>query len=196
YAHPRAGDADRLAGSRSSDTPDAWLLQTLASIQPTEFEALGLEPWEMGLGIDLFSGGVAPTKGSLASTAALAAAASTSGGAPPHADGEEQKRHLERLSDALSQGVWPTYARLACVLDFLTLRAIHAQLCQALDALLGRSWLGARAPLPARACGAVPFHPCRPGGEALGVRGGPQGDGSPAPSDLGKGLGSRKEDVV
>ncbi|CAM9750174.1 unnamed protein product, partial [Laminaria digitata] len=80
----------------------------------------------------------------------------------------EERDHLVRLTDSLSRGVWPTYARLACALNLLALRAMHAQLCDFLASLIWRPDYRARAPLAARVCGAVPFHPAGAGGQALG----------------------------
>lgn len=88
---------------------------------------------------------------------------------------EEERSHLVRLTESLSRGVWPTYARLACALNLLTLRAIHTQLCRSLARLIWRPDYHARAPLAARVCGAVPFHPAGQSGQALGtlVKGNP-----------------------
>lgn len=87
---------------------------------------------------------------------------------PPLPGPAEERDHLVRLTDSLSRGVWPTYARLACALNLLALRAMHAQLCGFLASLIWRPDYRARAPLAARVCGAVPFHPAGEGGQALG----------------------------
>ena len=90
------------------------------------------------------------------------------GAAPPPPGPAEERDHLVRLTDSLSRGVWPTYARLACALNLLALRAMHAQLCSFLASLIWRPDYRARAPLAARVCGIVPFHPAGEGGQALG----------------------------
>lgn len=88
---------------------------------------------------------------------------------PPPAAAEQERLHLVRLTDSLSRGQWPTYARLACALNLLALRAMHAQLCRSLASLVRHRSYRARAPLSARVCGAVPFHPAGEGGQALGT---------------------------
>lgn len=87
-----------------------------------------------------------------------------------HRGAADERLCLARLTDSLSRGVWPTYARLACALNLLALRAMHAQLCGTLGRLLSRRDFRARAPLAARVCGNVPFHPAGEGGEALGTQ--------------------------
>lgn len=93
--------------------------------------------------------------------------------AGPHEEPEgaaDERLCLVRLTDSLTRGVWPTYARLACALNLLALRAMHAQLCGTLGRLPCRRNFRARAPLAARVCGNVPFHPAREGGEAVGAQ--------------------------
>lgn len=157
------------------------------SLHKPEFEELGLEPWESSLrgrpatsssqqeadtGISQefpteetsLSGttgihiGVPPvlsgTAENLASSAAAAAA-------------DDERLCLVRLTDSLSRGVWPTYARLACALNLLSLRAMHAHLCNSLADLLRRREFRVRAPLSARVCGAVPFLPASDGGQGI-----------------------------
>lgn len=106
---------------------------------------------------------------------------------------EEEREHLVRLTDSLSRGVWPTYARLACALNLLALRATHAQLCRSLAGLIWRDGYRARAPLAARVCGVVPFHPAGEGGVALGTErkagGVDGGSGRGAPGEGGAGGG-------
>lgn len=146
-----------------------------------EFETLGLEPWESTLGghsrqssIDKGHnpptrspsrspvpthgpvGGYGQEEGSISSYLSLGP--------------DEERHHLARLTESLSRGVWPTYARLACALNLLSLRAIHGQLCVSLARLIWRPSYRARAPLSSRVCGAVPFHPASEGGEALGTK--------------------------
>lgn len=82
----------------------------------------------------------------------------------------DERLCLVRLTDSLTRGVWPTYARLACALNLLALRAMHAQLCGTFARLLCRRDFRARAPLAARVCGNVPFHPSGEGGEAIGTQ--------------------------
>lgn len=103
-------------------------------------------------------------------TTAAAAAAGDSKPGPVHLDDPVAERlHLARLTDSLSRGVWPTYARLACALNLLGLRAMHTQLCRSFASLVWREDCRARAPLAARVCGGVPFHPAGEGGVALGT---------------------------
>lgn len=180
----------------------------LNSLPRPEYEALGLEPWESSLqGRPTLPKKQAPSGGRAGANSSLPIddtepKSSQVGGTPDQAEfaldappgAEEERLHLVRLTDSLSRGVWPTYARLACALNLLALRAMHAQLCQSLAGLIWRRDYRARAPLAARVCGAVPFHPAGEGGQALGteVAGRSEGTGGGAGQrDLanGKGVG-------
>lgn len=106
-----------------------------------------------------------------ASRAAAAVAAVVAGDSRTEGtleDPVEERLHLVRLTNSLSRGMWPTYARLACALNLLALRAMHSQLCGSLAGLIWCEDYRARSPLASRVCGAVPFHPAGEGGVALG----------------------------
>lgn len=159
-----------------------YIYVCVCSLPRPEFETLGLEPWESSLeGRPTLSKKAkppmvstvsdAPTEESLPEsipTAAFGGGRDAAAQRPPPPGPAEERDHLVRLTDSLSRGVWPTYARLACALNLLALRAMHAQLCGFLASLIWRPDYRARAPLAARVCGAVPFHPAGEGGQALG----------------------------
>lgn len=105
---------------------------------------------------------------------------------------DDERLCIVRLVDCLSRGVWPTYARLACALNLLSLRAMHAHLCNWLADLLRRRDFRARAPLTARVCGAVPFLPAGGGGQAF-CTGGINTLPSTPESALGRGFGTTEE---
>lgn len=158
-----------------------------SSLPRPEFETLGLEPWESSLRgrptlpkqhkgkpseisntSDAHMEETSRNSQRMVAAAAAATGESKTEEEPLEEDPSEERLHLVRLTDSLSRGMWPTYARLACTLNLLALRAMHAQLCGSLATLIWREDYRARAPLAARVCGAVPFHPAGEGGVALG----------------------------
>lgn len=185
--HRRKPACDCPTDGSSAPLPLPYARYHCLSLPRPEFETLGLEPWESSLRgpsdtpsaptEETASGaGAGMTTAAAANAAAARAAAAvaavvagdskTEQGAP--GDPVEERLHLIRLTDSLSRGMWPTYARLACALNLLALRAMHSQLCGSLASLIWREDYRARAPLASRVCGAVPFHPAGEGGVALG----------------------------
>lgn len=142
---------------------------------------MGLEPWESSLSgwskpVELGQGearSIGPMDAPTEETPPTAPSQGTRENVPSRACSlaapQDEKLCLVRLTDSLSRGVWPTYARLACALNLLSLRAIHAHLCGSIGDLLNRRNFRTRAPLSARVCGIVPFLSVREETKALGT---------------------------